>query len=77
MFQQALEAYEENPYYRNECARTKYMLGTVYLKNDEEGAGNASVNEAKEMVKVIWPNVMGLETWTEKDYDLLVMPWSR
>jgi hypothetical protein len=76
MFNQALAAYEENSYYRNECARTKYMLGTIQIKHGDAATGEANLNAAREMLKEIIPNVDVME-WTENDYDLLVMPWSR
>jgi hypothetical protein len=77
MFEQALVAYEENPYYRNECTRTKYMLGTVYLKQEEDmETGNRYITEARDTLNEIRPDVK-VEEWTENDYDLLVMPWSR
>jgi hypothetical protein len=76
MFEQALAAYEDNSYYRNECARTKYMLGTIQLEHDDAAAGQANIDAAREMAKQIKPGVDVME-WGEKDYDLLVMPWSR
>ena len=79
MFEQALSAYEENPYYRNECVRTKYMLGIIQLKHgDAEIAevGQANIDAAMEAALEICPTANVTE-WTENDYDLLIMPWSR
>ena len=76
MFEQALAAYEESAYFRNECARTKYMLGTIQLEHDDAAAGQANVDAAREMGKQIKPGVDVMK-WEENDYDLLVMPWSR
>jgi hypothetical protein len=74
MFEQALSAYEENPYYRNECTRTKYTLGTIQLKHGD--AGQENIDEARRMLKEIIPTADVMD-WTENDYDSLVMPWSR
>ena len=76
MFEQALSAYEENSYFRNECARTKYMLGTVQLENDDVAVGQANIDAAREMLEEIKPDVDVMQ-WKQHDYDQLVMPWSR
>jgi hypothetical protein len=76
MFEQALDTYEENPYYRNECTRTKYMLGTIQLKHGDADVGQGNIDAAREMAKQICPDADVME-WTEDDYDILVMPWSR
>jgi hypothetical protein len=76
MFEQALNAYEENPYYRNECVRTKYMISTIQLKHGDVDAGQANIDTAMEMAQELCPTANVVE-WTEDDYDRLVMPWSR
>ena len=76
MFEQALNAYEENPYYRNESVRTKYMLGTIQLKHGDVVTGQANVDSAMEAAQEICPTA-NVKEWTENDYDCLVMPWSR
>jgi hypothetical protein len=76
MFEQALAGYEENPYYRNECTRTKYMLGITNLEHGDPAKGQEYLDTAREMLKEIRPDV-DVMAWTENDYDLLVMPWSR
>jgi hypothetical protein len=60
MFEQILTAYEENPYYRNECARTKYMPGSVYLKQDQDvERGRRYIAEARDMLKEVKPEIDG------------------
>jgi hypothetical protein len=76
MFEQALSAYEENPYYRNECVRTKNMLGTIQLKHGDADVGQANIDASMEAAKEICPTANVME-WTEDDYDMLLMPWSR
>lgn len=68
--------YEENPYYVNECTRTKFVLGSIQLDHGDAGVGQANVNAARTMLKEIRPDA-DVMVWTENDYDLLVMPWSR
>jgi hypothetical protein len=76
MYEQALAGYAENSYYRNECARTKYMLGTVQRSHGNAEAGEANVVEAQQLALQIRPDA-DVTAWVEIDYDLLVMPWSR
>jgi hypothetical protein len=76
MFEQALAAYEENSYYKNECCRTKFMMGTVQLEQGDIEAGQANIDAARDMLKEIRQDVDVMD-WFENDYDLLVMPWSR
>jgi hypothetical protein len=76
MYEQALASYAENPYYRNECTRTRYMLGTVQVRHGDVATGQANLDEARKGLAEIRPDV-DAASWTEGDYDLLVMPWSR
>jgi hypothetical protein len=76
MLEQALESYEDNPYYRNECARTKFMLGTIQVGHGDPIVGQSNINAAKEMYKEI-KRTEELEGLTEEDFDGLIMPWSR
>ena len=76
MYEQALATYAENPYYRNECTRTKYMLGCVQLKHGDTASGQANIDEAQKLLAEIRPHA-DVTKWTEAEYDLLVMPWSR
>lgn len=76
MFEQALNAYEENPYYYNECVRTKYMLGTIQLQYGDAEVGQMNIDAARDAVQELCPGANVME-FVETDYDLLVMPWSR
>ena len=76
MYEQALVIHGENPYYRNECARTKYMLGCVQVKHGDSVCGQATLGEARQLLSEIRPDV-DVTSWNENEYDSLVMPWSR
>lgn len=76
MYEQALASYAENSYYQNERIRTKYMLGCVQLKHGDSQVGQALIDDARTAVTEIKPEA-DAAAWTEDDYDLLVMPWSR
>ena len=52
------------------------MLGTIQVEYDDAVAGQANIDAAREILKEIKPGVDVME-WREKDYDQLVMPWSR
>ncbi|KAF2422211.1 TPR-like protein [Tothia fuscella] len=75
MFKQALEAYEDNSYYRNEAARTKYMLGVVQIGHGDAILGQKNIDDAKKQYEEIKPNI-SVDDLTERDFDELVMPWS-
>ena len=71
MYEQALATYAENPYYRNECTRTKYMLGCVQVKHGDAIVGQQNINEARGALAEIRPGE-DVMAWTEDEYDLLV-----
>ncbi len=76
LLNQALTVFEARPtWYRNERARTKYKLGCVLQDRGSLDEGSRLINEAEEIRReVVGSNMPPGE---ERDFDRLVMFWSR
>jgi hypothetical protein len=74
--EQALNCYSGGSKYKNETARAMFKLGLVKMDNDELEAAKALINEATASYHQIRPGKLDCKL-TEKDFDGLVMSWSR
>ncbi|KAK0611224.1 P-loop containing nucleoside triphosphate hydrolase protein [Immersiella caudata] len=76
LLNQALTIFNARPsWYRNERARTKYKLGCVLQDTGRLAEGTKLINEAEELRR----EILGAKVppGEEKDFDSLVMFWSR
>jgi hypothetical protein len=76
MFEQALDTYGGNAYFRNEAARTTYILGRAQIAAGMTEAGTTSIEMATAEFKEIRPSVNASQL-TEEHFDNLVMSWFR
>ncbi|KAK0730143.1 hypothetical protein B0H67DRAFT_560920 [Lasiosphaeris hirsuta] len=76
LLNRALAVFEARPaWYRNERARTKYKLGCVLQDMGKLKEGTRLVNEAEQIRRdIVGPNALPGD---ERDFDMLVMFWSR
>jgi len=78
MLEQALEVYSSSQLYRNEIARTTYKLGCVLQDSGKIEEGKGKIDDAEKRYRAIKgiadDEALDLD---EKDYDGLVMFWSR
>ncbi|KXX77252.1 Protein SERAC1 [Madurella mycetomatis] len=76
LLNRALAVYEARPtWYRNERARTKYKLGCVLQDMGKIEEGSQLINDAEQIRRdILGPNVL---PGGERDFDALVMFWSR
>lgn len=76
LLNRALAVYEARPtWYRNERARTKYKLGCVLQDMGKMEEGSQLINDAEQIRRdILGPNIL---PGGERDFDELVMFWSR
>jgi hypothetical protein len=76
MLEQALDAYGDNSYFRNETARTLYKLGHAQLDIGKTAEGARNIETAVAMFKEVRP-MLNASNLSEKDFDKLVISWFR
>jgi len=75
---QALDIFSSRPYYKNELARTTYKHGQMLHDKGDLPAAEAEFAKAFRLRKSLRPkDIRGRADLSERDYDDLVIFWSR
>lgn len=76
MLEQALDAYRDNSFFRNETARTLYKIGNTQLDMGSVAEGVENIERAKAIYKEVRPE-LDSSNLSETDFDKLVISWFR
>lgn len=73
-----MAVYNEQPhFFKNEIARTKFKMGTVYQDLGELVIGRKLIDEAQRLRKDLIPPEKWRKAENEGDFDNLVQFWTR